>query len=184
MLSSEHGYLRTTEEDDAPYFHALYTAGGPRFATLDLKREPILPTLMEVRETLSSNESARSMFFTLEEPGGVVAGFMCLRGLNQESGYCEVAPLMLEEDRVHEGLAAWALSFVLERAFNVLRLRKVTAHALCRESSLRQFLLDHDFTCDGAQREVVHARGRWHDVVCYSRFHPGRMASTEHDACL
>ncbi len=183
MISSEHGFIRTTEEDDAPFFLQLYAAGAPRFALLDLKREPILPTLMEVRETLASKEATRSMFFTLEDPTGQVAGFMSLRGLNQESGYCEVAPLMLEESRIHDGLAAWALAFVLERAFSILRLRKVTAHTLCCERDLRDFLEQHGFTCDGAQREVLHTRGRWHDVLCYSLFCPAATQLPETVEC-
>jgi RimJ/RimL family protein N-acetyltransferase len=168
MLRSEHGYIRMTEEDDAVFFHALYAARTPRFALLDLKRESVMPTLFEISETLASKEAAKSLFFTLEHPDGRVAGFMVLRGLIQESGYCELAPMMLEVEDLHTPLADWALGLMLERAFGVLRLRKVMAHALSTETRLIAFFERHGFQHDGAQREAVFAQGRWADVLFFS----------------
>ncbi len=172
MITSEHGHIRATEEDDSPWFHQLYATGAPRFAMLDLKREPMMPTLLEVRETLGSKEAARSQSFTLETPEGEIVGFLALRGLNQETGFCEVTPLLLDEAAASSPLSHWAMDYALERAFSVMRLRKVTAHALCREAHLRTFLESRGFTCDGVQREVLFSQGRWMDVLCYSLCNP------------
>jgi RimJ/RimL family protein N-acetyltransferase len=172
LITSAQGYIRATEEDDSAWFHRLYAAGPPRFALLDLKREPLMPTLLEVRETLGSKEAARSQSFTLESAEGEIAGFLALRGLNQETGFCEVTPLLLDEAAVNGPLAHWAMDYAMERAFAVMRLRKVTAHALCRETHLREFLLARGFACDGVQREVLFSQGRWMDVLCFSLNNP------------
>lgn len=182
MLRSEHGYIRMTEEDDAACLHELYAARAPRFALLDLKREPVMPTLFEVTETLASKEAAKSLFFTLEFPTGDVAGFMVLRGLIQESGYCELAPMFLREEDVLAPLAEWALGMALERAFGVLRMRKVAAHALNREAHLRDFYARHGFAHDGTQREVVFSQGQWFDVASYS-LGQGQRATVEAGPC-
>ncbi len=172
MLKSAHGFIRATDEDDSPWFYRLYHQGAPRFALLDLKREPLMPTLLEVRETLGSKEAARSQSFTLEDPTGEIAGFLALRGLNQETGFCEVTPLLLDEAHTDTPLVHWAMDYALERAFNVMRLRKVTAHALCRETHLTAFLHARGFACDGVQREVLFSGGRWLNVAFYSLPNP------------
>jgi RimJ/RimL family protein N-acetyltransferase len=169
VISSPHGFIRATEEDDSPFFFQLYDAAAPRFALLDQRREPLLPTMLEIRETLGSKEAGRSQSFTMEHPNGDVAGFMVLRGLNQESGYCELTPLLLNDADHDAPLTAWALGFILDRAFNIMRLRKLSAHTLCREAALRAFLDRHAFACDGVQREMVFSQGQWFDVISHSR---------------
>jgi len=174
MIIREHAVIRSTDSDDSDALHTLYQSEMPRFSLLDQKREPMLPTRLELQEMLSSQELNKNLFYSVENRAGEVRGFMVLRGLNQESGYCELTAMLLDEAEYDAPLAGEALEYVCDRAFTQLRMRKLLSHVLCCEAGGQRLLTGHGFEPLGAQREAVYARGRWHDIRAYARYNPSR----------
>lgn len=174
MILREHAAIRTTDADDAGVLYAIYRSGLPRFSLLDTRREPILPTRLEIQEMLSGQELNKNLFYAVEDREGLLRGFFVLRGMNQESGYCEITMMLEDEADFDTPLAGEALEYVVERSFVQMRLRKVLSHVLCREAGARRMLEQHGFEPLGAQREAVYAQGRWHDIHAYARYNPAR----------
>jgi len=174
MIIRDHAVIRSTDADDAGVLYALYQSDLPRFSLLDQKREPMLPTRLELQEMLSSQELNKNLFYSVENRAGEVRGFVVLRGLNQESGYCELTAMLLDEADYDAPLAAEAIAYTCDRAFTQLRMRKLLSHVLCCEAGAQRLLEASGFQLLGAQREAVYSRGRWHDIRAYARYNPAR----------
>jgi len=172
MIRGKHSVLRTTDPDDAAALHRLYWMGVPRSALLDQRREPIMPTLDELRETLHSKEAAKGAFYTIEDTTGDIVGFCILRGMNREAAFGEFSLLLYDEAHYDSPLAHEIFDFARDRAFDRLSLRKILAHALDNETGLHQALLRHGFQCNGVQRQVYWGAGRWHDVATFTLVSP------------
>lgn len=170
MITGEHSYIRAAEPDDAAALHVFYDIRRPCSALLDAKREPLMPTVDELREMLGHKDAARGAFHAVEDKTGVIRGFCGLRGVNHEAGIGEIM-LMFAEDATFEGpVAEEALAFVSAFAFERLRLRKLLAHVLGPEQALRGFLLRRGFVREGIQREVFFAGGTYHPLEVLSQF--------------
>jgi len=172
MITRSEALIRTTDPDDAGTLYNLYASRRARFALLDQKREPLLPTKLELREMLASKETDKSMFYSVESPDGILRGFFVLRGLNQEGGYCEVSPMLEDEEDYGGAIGREALDYVVERAFGQLRLRKVVSHLLAREGQAAALLMQRGFTDHGTQRQAVYTGGRWHDIRAFGLYNP------------
>ncbi len=170
MIAGDHSYIRTAEPDDASALHQLYRMDRPRAALLDNRREPLLPSVDELREVLSRKEAAQGTFFTVEDRAGVLQGFCVLRGTNHEAAFGEVSLLFLEDRTFEEPLAGEVFAFLYHRGLERLRLNKVLTHCLDSEEALRRFLMAHHFESEGVQREVLFAQGRWHDLETLALF--------------
>jgi len=171
MINTGHGYIRTTDPDDAPAFARLYDPlGPPRAAALDLRREPILPSVDEVREMLARQETRQGAVYTVENREGEVRGFCSVRGVNAEAAFGEMAVMFADPADYAAPLAEEAAHFLFERAYARQRLAKLIGHALDGECELREFFARLGFEHCGVQREVLHARGRWHDLETFSHF--------------
>ncbi|HNR31940.1 MAG TPA: GNAT family N-acetyltransferase [Candidatus Hydrogenedentes bacterium] len=170
MIQTPHGYIRAAEREDAPALARLYDPEYPRAALLDAKREPIMPTEDEVRELLSRKEVQQGVLYAVEDTAGVVCGFCSVRGVNPEAGFGETSLLFLADATYETPLAEDALGFVLERAFERQRLRKLLANGLDGETALKQFLLGHGFESSGVQRNALYSLGQWHNLEVFTRF--------------
>lgn len=168
MIISEHSAIRATDPDDAPWLAALYSDGPLRASLLDGRREPVNPTVDELRETLASKEAAASAFYTIENRSGDIRGFCNARGTNQEAAFGEVNLLLFNEDDLATPLATEAFCFILDRAYGRMRLRKTLTTLLDSETVLRAFLVAQGFESAGVQREVLYAAGRWHNLETMS----------------
>lgn len=162
MIRGEHAYIRTTEPDDASAFYALYRDSGLRASLLDPRREPLRPTASECAEMIGSRQAAQGSFFTVEDLTGEILGFVNLRGLNQETPFCELGMLLLDPDSYRHPAAGEAFAFAADRVFARYRLLKMMALALDREEALKEFLAAHGFQSSGVQRDVLYAEGRYH----------------------
>lgn len=170
MITFEHTVIRATEPDDAPWLAALYNDGPVRASLLDARREPVLPTVDELREALSTKEAAVSAFYTIEDRSGVIRGFCNARGTNTEASFGEINVHFFDEADLDAPLAQEAYDFIVQRAFERMRLRKVVTTLLDTEVRLRDWLLAHGFTSCGVQREVHFSSGRWHDLETLTLF--------------
>lgn len=172
MITGTYTYIRGTENDDVAALAALYRDGVLRAGLLDGRREPILPTLEELGEFLNRKEFTESAFYTIEDRTGGIRGFCTLRGLNPEARHCEYSLLFLDEADYGDPIAGEATGVMLERAFVRWGLRKVVATCLESESAFRAHLARHGFVSAGVQRDVLHARGRWHNMESLYRSNP------------
>lgn len=164
MIRGEHTYIRGTEHDDVEALYGLYMQRRPRAGMLDARREPLLPSREDLRELLTRKEIVDGGFYTVEDTTGAIAGFCTMRGHNLEARFAEYSLQMLDPEGYASPKAREAHAFLLERAFTHLALRKVVAHALTDEAALRAFLAGAGFESAGVQRDVLYARGRWHDL--------------------
>ena len=172
MISNPHSYIRSTDPDDAPHLARIYHADTLCCALLDQHREPMLPTVDELREVLASPEAAKGAFHTIEDNLGQIRGFVCLRGLSQDASFCEVSVLPLPDITLELPCFPEAIQFVLERAFVHHGLNKVLAHVLDTESSMRAFYNHHGFQSAGLQRQVLFAQGKYHDIETLLQWNP------------
>ena len=170
MITSKHAQIRATEPDDAPALFALYDVRRPRAALLDQRREPLMPTLAELREMLGMKETVNNVFFTVEDRTGAIRGFCLLRGMNQETGFGEMSLLFHEAAILAQPLAEEALTFACTRGFERMRMNKMVSNCLDGETELRDFLLRHGFISDGVQRGVLFSQGRWHNLESLSLY--------------
>ena len=164
-------YIRTTDPDDATTLVQLYAWSDVRCALLDQKREPMMPTVDELREILASPEAAKGAFHTLEDGTGQIRGFCCLRGLSQDTSFCEVSILPLSEANLELPCIDAGMKFILKRAFAHHGLQKVMTHVLDKETRVRAFYLEHGFSSAGTQREALYANGKYHDIealICWN----------------
>ncbi len=168
MITGEHGIIRFPEPDDALFLRQLYVAGPTRAALLDPRREPLMPTMREIREMLARKDAAQGLMYTVEDTTGVLRGWCGLRGINYEARYAELVLLFADETRYHAAIADEPLDFLLARAFTQLRLYKVVALCLDTETHLSQYLERRSFVCVGAQRQALFSGGAWHDLRTYA----------------
>lgn len=177
MITGEHTVIRSADPDDAPAMHALYTAPMRRSALLDTRREPIRPTVDELREALASKDAMKGNFFAVEDRTGQILGFCVLRGSSREAGYGEFNLLLHDLALYRAPLADEVFRFAHARAFERMRMRKLIAHGLDSETELALYLLRCGFECNGTQREVFFGDGRWHNLCTYSLFAPDLATS-------
>jgi len=182
MITTEHGYIRTADPDDAWAVQRLYNPRQPRAALLDQRREPIQPTADELRELLGRKEAALGAFFTIEDATGSIAGFCGLRGMNTETASGELTLMPIEDAFFETALGEETFAFLYSRAFDNLRLHKLLAHCLEGESALRDFLMARGFTAAGVQREVYYGLGRWHDLHLLTLNAPQMAPGAVHSA--
>ena len=171
MIKTAHAAIRTAEPDDAAFLLAFYDQWRPRAALLDGRREPMMPTLSDLRELLGRKEAVQGQFFAVEDLAGEVRGFCSLRGMNPEASFGELT-LLLEDATYATPLADEAFGFIQKRAFVNLHLQRVLAHALAEEAAWRAFLVRQGFFAAGAFREAFFGGGRYHDIVVYSLIAP------------
>ncbi len=183
MITGQHTCIRTADPDDAPVMHALYAAGTPRSALLDVRREPIAPNAAELREALTTKDAMKGNFFAVEDLTGIVRGFCLLRGASKDAGYGEFGLMLLDEADFTSPLADEAFHFAHARAFERLRLRKLIAHCLETEAPFRDYLLRRGFVCNGTQRDVFYGDGRWHNLDTFSLFAPALAGETKEPTC-
>lgn len=172
MTVSAHTRIRAAESDDAAGLLAVYDPRTPRAALLDIRREPVMPTCDELAEMLSGKEAARGQFYAVEDGTGALLGFCGLRGVNQESLFCEVMALFLDEESHHSPAGDEVADFLLERAFVRFNLQKVIATCLETEKGLRELLVRAGFESAGVQREVLYSGGRRLDLESLTRRRP------------
>lgn len=177
MITGEHTFIRGTELDDVPALSVLYRAGTLRAGLLDGRREPVLPTRDELRELISRKEIAEGGYYTVEDRSGTIQGFCSLRGLNSEARYAEFSLVLLNPEAYASPLAAEAATFLFDRAFTRMGLRKVVAYCLEGEVELAAFLRGQGFESAGFQRDIVFADGRWHALEALARSSGPREAA-------
>lgn len=164
MIRGDHTFIRGTEQDDVEALYQLYMLGEIRAGLLDVRREPLLPTRDDLRDLLTRKEIADGTFYTVEDRVGRIVGFCSLRGHNAESGFIEYILEFIDTAHYATPMAGEAHAFLLERAFDRLRVRKVLAHAVSGERALTGFLQSVGFQSAGTQRDVVFAQGSWHHL--------------------
>ncbi len=163
MISGAHGHIRQADADDAAALCACYRSGDLRASVLDGKREPLEPSLDELRETLGRPEVGPGLFYAAEDLQGCVRLFCALRRAPFEARFGEFVVFYGEESELEQPIAGEMMAFIHRRAFTEMNLRKLTAHCLTIEERLAQFLRSHGFVGQGIMREAYYARGRWHD---------------------
>lgn len=177
MIKGAYTYIRGAEVDDVSSLADLYQDTALRAGLLDGRREPIAPTRDELGELLTRKELIEGGFYTVEDLTGRVQGFCSLRGVNPEVGYGEFSVLLLDPVRYDSPIAGEAGAFLLDRAFGRLGLRKVVANCLAHERELAEFLVRTGFESAGVQREILYARGHWHDLESFARANPSHRAA-------
>jgi RimJ/RimL family protein N-acetyltransferase len=170
MISTAHTFIRTAEPDDAVFLHKLYAPNTPHSSLLDARREPLQPTIDELREMIGHKDAVKGAFHAIEDKTGAIHGFCGIRGLNQEAGFAEIMILFFEDADYQGPLAADALQFLCELGFVRMRLGKLIAHGLDSETALRAFLLGAGFHSEGIQRQILFTCGRYHNLEAFSRF--------------
>ena len=169
VITGKHTFIRGAEYDDVPALAGLYQPGIPRAGLLDARREPVMPSVDDLRELLGRKEIAEGAFYTVEDTDGRIRGFSTLRGMNPEARHCEFSLLFLEPESYGEPLADEVAAVMLERSFQRFGLRKVVSYCLAHERDFANLLVRHGFVSAGRQRDVLYAGGRWHDLDTYVR---------------
>jgi RimJ/RimL family protein N-acetyltransferase len=171
MVTGQYANIRAADPDDAPALHAFYTIDRACSALLDHRREPLLPTVDELRETLGHKDAVRGAFHVIEDKTGVIQGFCGLRGVNQETGFGEIVLMLYAETTYDTPLAGEAIAFLAKLGFERMRLFKLVTHGLDTESGLRACLLDHGFVSEGVQRDILYTQGAYRNLEAFSLFH-------------
>jgi len=177
MIQGEHCYIRGAEPDDAPQFYQLYDMRRPRAALLDQRREPLLPTVMELRESLARKDATAAWIYSIEDLEGCVRGFCMMRGANYEVGFTEAGFLLHDDADFSTPMMDEVADFAETRAFHRLRVNKIVAHCLDSETALRAFLGKRGFTFNGAQRDAFYGCGCWHAIEAYTLWSPAGAGS-------
>jgi len=169
LITGDYTYIRGTEYDDVAALSELYRADVLRAGLLDGRREPVMPSQDDLQELLGRKEIAEGAFYTIEDREGSIQGFCSLKGVNPEARFCEFSLLFIDPATYHTPIATEATATMLERAFLRLGLRKVMAYCLSEEHDFASLLKQQRFESAGIQREVLYAKGRWHDVETFAR---------------
>ncbi len=169
MTPFEHTLIRTADPDDADFLLEVYSAGRPRAALLDPRREPVFPSRDELAEMLGSKDAGRNQFFAVEDRAGCVRGFCGLRGVSIEAVFCEVMVLLIHEADHAGPIGRETVQFLLDRAFGRMHLEKVLGTCLDSEPELRALLAGSGFASGGVQRQVLYSGGDWHDIETMTR---------------
>jgi RimJ/RimL family protein N-acetyltransferase len=170
MIVGEHILIRTADPDDADGLAAIGDAASPRSFFLDARREINAPTVDEMAETLRSKQARTGMFYAIEDKSGTIRGFSSLKMALHGSFFAEMLLAFLDEQDFAAPVGRETLESLLRMAFVDRKLTKIVAQILDCEDDYRGLLEDRGFTCDGRQREVSFARGRYHDLLAYSLF--------------
>ena len=170
MISGIYGQFRVADADDAETLCACYRSSEPRAALLDGKREPLLPTLDELRETLARMEGGAAQFYAAEDLEGEARLFFALRRARHEARFGEFALFYTDAALLQLPLAEELVTFIRKRAFEEMNLNKMTAQALDTEETLRAFFLRQGWRSQGRMRDAVYARGRWHALDAFALF--------------
>jgi len=170
MITGDYAVIRTAEPDDTVALQRFYDPARPRSSLLDARRELIVPTYEELREALNQKDLVRGVFHAVEDKEGRVRGFCSLRGVNPEVSFAQLVMLLLDDADFDAPLAREILDFLLQQAFERVKLNKVIAHGFEDESAFRAFLRRNGFQSDGIQREVVFTLGRWRHLESFSLF--------------
>jgi RimJ/RimL family protein N-acetyltransferase len=170
MVTGQFANIRTADPDDAPALYRLYSADRICSALLDHRREPLLPTVDELFETLGHKDAARGAFHVIEDKTGLIQGFCGVRGVNQEACFGEIVVMLYEEAAYATPLADEAIAFLARLGFLRLHLSKLITHALDNESGLRACLLRHGFVSEGIQRDILYTQGAYQNLEAYSLF--------------
>jgi len=169
MITLDHAVIRTADSDDAYAILQLY-GGAPKAAYLNRKREIVLPTVDELRETLSSpKDPSSAQFLVVEDRSGEVRGFCALRGNPQQTAYGEILLLF---DSYEAPECSEALGYLCRQAFQEKRMHKVITQCLEDETPLRDLLIANGFESNGVQRHVLYAQGCWYNLETFSLFAP------------
>jgi RimJ/RimL family protein N-acetyltransferase len=176
MITTDHALIRTADVDDVPHLLVIYRANPLRAMLLNRRREPEMPTADQLRETLTRKELRATPLYVIEDREGVIRGMCALRGHSMEAAYAECLLAMRDDADYDSPQSEAALAYLLNRAFNDLKLNKVVAHCLDSEPAWRAFLQGHGFEPTGVQREVVFSGGTYHDLESYDRFREPRPA--------
>jgi RimJ/RimL family protein N-acetyltransferase len=171
MHTGSHTVIRNTDPDDSVLLWPLYGGAAPRSALLDQRREPIRPTRAELREIFTKTEPS-AQFFTVENMAGELLGQCALRGIGREQAYAEATLLLFDEALAAAAPGAEVAAFLKERAFRRLGLVKLVTHCLDTEGTMRAYWAAHGFVPCGTQRDVLWAKGRWHNQDVLSCFAP------------
>lgn len=164
MIRGEHTIIRMADLDDAHALKSIHDPERPRAVLFDRKREPVFPTLDEMREVLAKKEATGGIYYAIEDKAGLVHGFCSLRGLNPEIRCGEFGLMWLDESDYDSPLASEAMAFVSRLSFERMKLRKIMAQCLDGETAFRCFLGRNGFRSEGVVREATFTLGRWHGV--------------------
>ena len=168
MITVAHGYIRFSEAEDAFFLRDLYLNAPKRAALLDTRREPLMPTVSEVRELLARKDAAHGLMYTVEDTTGALKGWCSLRGVNYEAGYGELMFLFDSEEDYHNAIADETMGYLLGRAFRQFNLYKVLVLCLDMEQALMQYLERKGFSRAGTQRQALFSGGTWHDLHIFT----------------
>lgn len=171
MITGHHCVIRTADRDDARVLSRLYNGAVPRAAYLNRRREILLPTVDDLRETLAQQDRPNtSSLYIVEDLEGQLRGLCALNAGGIETAHGEIFCLFVcEEDYVTpEGREA--LAFLCRQGFSEKRLNKMVAQCLETETGYRQALTAMGFESNGVQREVLHTQGRYFDLETLTLF--------------
>ncbi len=164
MITGHHCAIRTADPDDARALSALYNGVAPKAAYLNRRREILLPTVDDLRESLSRKDRNASPLYVVEDLEGRIRGLCALSAGGTDIGYGEIFFLFLDEEDLSGPLAREALAYLCREGLREKRLNKVVAQSLETEPGYRHALVDMGFESNGVQREVLHTQGRYFDL--------------------
>ncbi len=170
MITKEYSVIRTIEPSDVDFLYDFYNGEQIYGALLDQKREPLNPTISELVELLQNKDVANS-FYTVEDKEGNKKGFIALKGINPEVLFGEL--ILLFDENLYESdspLIEEALKFIEEKAFKKLHLRKILSLCLDSEIKLSNFLKNSGYQFEGELREVLYAKGKWHNLQTWAKY--------------
>ena len=171
MIVGKHGVVRTADIDDAAGLKRLYDPAQPRAALLDRRREILRPSLDDFREMLDNPKTKDAdLFYAVEDAAGDVRGFCALRTAREERSFAQFVLLLFDDADYAAPVADHAFAFLSKRAFEDMKLSKVSTHCLDTEQALRAMLVRQGFQSDGVQREVLFTHGAWHDLESMTLF--------------
>lgn len=170
MIETDHGYIRSADLDDAAAFSEFSDPAEPRALIMDMRREVMTPTRMEVIEMLRSKEAKKGVFYAIEDKRGIVRGFGVLKPASLDTQTTEVMIGFLDREDYKGPLAAEALHFLAKLAFVDRHWRKMIAQIVDTEPEYEEFLRAQGCEFNGAQRNVVYTQGDYHDLLTFTLY--------------
>lgn len=164
MITGHHCIIRTADPDDARALSVLYNGAVPRAAYLNRRREILLPTVDELRESLSRKDRNAAPLYVVEDLEGRIRGLCALSAGGTDTAYGEIFFLFSCEEDFAGPVAREALAFLCREGLREKRLNKIVAQSLETEPGYRQALVAMGFESNGVQREVLHTQGRYFDL--------------------
>ena len=162
MITGLYCAIRTADPNDARALSALYNGAVPRAAYLNRRREILLPTLDDLRETLTQqNRPNPSSLYVVEDLEGLLRGLCALNTGGTETAHGEIFCLFHYEEDYVSPIGRETLAFLCRQGVREKHLNKVVAQCLETETGYRQALADMGFESNGVQREVLYTQGRY-----------------------